>query len=740
MAGEGNEITISGAVRAVVFRNEENGYAVIRLAAEEGLVFAVGCLPEVFPGEQVTLYGGWASHRTYGRQFRIEEAERRMPDTPEGIFDYLASGAIRGIGEKTAAVLVDAFGRDTLSALAVPERLAAVRGISRKKAEDIAAQYKRQMGLRDLIEFLVAHGIKPFAAARLYEVYGARARAEIEENPYLLTDDYFGVDFFEADSLAFSLGFEADSPERIEAAVLFELRHNLGNGHVFIPRAKLTAATCQLIGVPQETVEDALGALEDGASVVVSPVAGEEACYLESVYRDEVYVAARLRAMAGRSPQKPARFDQILERIASEQGVRYAALQREAIRMAAEHNVVVLTGGPGTGKTTAVKAIIAMFGALGLDTILAAPTGRAAKRMEELVGMPASTVHRLLGARRPEAGMGMAFEKNERELLSCGAVVLDEVSMMDISLTAALLRAMPQGARLVLVGDADQLPSVGPGNVFADIIKSGAVPVVRLTEIFRQAEESLIIRNAHLINEGTVPPLDNKGGDFFFLKRPSGEEAAATVVSLIAERLPKNMGIPAAEIQVLSPTRKGAAGTAELNRLIQEAVNPAAEGKKERFFGETVFRVGDRVMQIRNNYDILWTLTERGADGEHAVTGTGMFNGDVGYIRDMDEAAGVALIDFDGRMTPYPAELFGDLELAYAVTVHKAQGSEYRAVILALADVASALQVRGVLYTAVTRAKTLTVLVGDPETYAAMVANDRRQRRYSGLRARLADG
>ncbi len=728
-------LTIEGTVQTVVFQNPENGYTVVRMYDGKDSFFAVGQLPGAVAGELLKLEGVWATHPSYGEQFRIERAERSLPKEAKGIYDYLASGAIKGVGAKTARLIVDAFGSETLDVIAQgPSRLEEVKGISPKKALEIYTQLLRQMGLRDLMEFLVSYNIKPYTAAKLYEIYGDEAKNAVRENPYIMADGFFGVEFFEADSMAMSLGFEADCRERVEAAVVFELKHNLGNGHVFLPAEKLYAAVAQLIGVDESLAREAGEELAAGGYLEADKVLGIDVMYLHEMYMAEIYVANRLLDMAGPGRTSVKRTDSIIARIEKEQKIKYAELQKRAMRTAAENRVTVLTGGPGTGKTTSVRGILALFDALGYETMLAAPTGRAAKRLSELTGREAMTVHRLLGAKR--SGEGVEFEKNINDPLKCQAVILDEASMMDLDLTAALLRAMPPEARLVMVGDADQLPSVGAGNVFSDIIRSRAVPVIRLTEIFRQADESDIIKTAHSINMGENPSFENKNGDMFFLQRTETETIAETAVALASKRLPENMRIPVSDIQVLCPSRRYGAGTVSLNAKLQAAINPPADGKKEKPFGSGVFRVGDRVMQISNNYDIIWQKKE--ADGLSGVADAGIFNGDIGYITDIDAEREILVIDFDGRITPYPFELMQDLELAYAVTVHKSQGSEYRAVIICLQDAAPMLQTRSVLYTAVARAKELAVIVGDRRTAYRMIENDRRQRRYSGLRARLA--
>ncbi len=730
---EAEYIQINGTVSGVVYQNSENGYTVLRMRDENGdSVTAVGCLPDAVPGEELILTGNWVTHQSYGQQFKIEWAERRLPSGAAAIYEYLAAHTVKGVGPRTARALVDKFGEDTFEILEnQPEKLTQIKGISRQKAMEISASFRRQAGLRVLIEFLAKYGLRPQLAMRLYKCYGTDAVDAVKNNPYIIVGEYFGADFFEADDFALNLGFDGDSPQRIEAAVIFELRHNTGNGHTFLPADKLAAATDKLIGVGQENILEAMGNLADSGFIHICDIAGVRACYLADMFENEDYVARRLLQMAGEEAERVTDPERVICDIEREQGIKYAGGQREAVRTALDSSVMVLTGGPGTGKTTTVRGILALFDRMGYSTALAAPTGRAAKRMGEVCGREASTVHRMLGAGYSGDGTELTFEKCGSDPIEADAVILDETSMVDITLMCALLHAMRPGCRLIMVGDADQLPSVGPGNVFADVIRSGAVPVVRLTEIFRQARESRIVKGAHLINHGELPDLKENKGDFFFLRRMTAEKTSDTVVELCASRLPKNMGIPPGQIQVLSPSRKGRGGTVSLNLMLQEAINPPAEGKKERKYGKFVFREGDRVMQIRNNYDIMW----KRADGTAA--GTGVFNGDIGSVVSIDEREETLTVDFDDRIAVYTFDMLNELEPAYAITVHKAQGSEYRAVVLAVSDSAPALAVRSVLYTAVTRAKELLVIVGDDGVLMKMAENDRRQRRYSGLRARL---
>ena len=731
---EENGLTeIVGTIRSVIYTNEDNGYTVLRLETDSGEdATLVGCVPYAAPGEAVIAHGSWTSHAVHGRQFKAEYLQRTMPTSKEAIYEYLSGGTVRGIGPATASVILDRFGERALDVIENhPEQLAELRGISAQKAGEMSKSLRRQAGMRRLMEFICSYGLRPVLAMRMYKYFGDEALAVLQQNPYILASDRIGGAFSEADGLALQMGLEGDSPDRVAAAVSFELAHNAGNGHCFIPREKLIPAVSQLIGVDEALAAAGIDALTGTGEVVRETVSGCDACYLYRFFDAETSTAKRLAELTLHHTNDDANVDELITRIQREQGIQYAPLQRKTLELALHNRAVVLTGGPGTGKTTSVRAILAMFDSLGFTTLLAAPTGRAAKRMTELTGRDAATIHRLLGARMSEDGETTLFTKGENDPLECDAVILDECSMVDILLMRALLAALPEDCRLILVGDADQLPSVGPGCVFLDIIRSEAVPTVRLSEIFRQKEGSRIVRNAHLINRGEHPDLAENAGDFFRLRRIDPGESAATIVELCKTRLPEKMGIPAGDIQVLSPTRKGATGTFSLNLLLQSALNPPAEGKAEKAFGEVVFRVGDRVMQIRNNYDILWKAREG------SFSGTGVFNGDIGVITAIENDAEMLVVDYDGHLAGYGFEMLNELEHAWAMTVHKAQGSEYRAVILALNSGAQALLTRGVLYTAVTRAKQLLILVGDDAIAYQMIDNSRQYRRYSGLKARL---
>ena len=732
----GQRCTVEGAVQSVIFQNEENGYTVLTLIVDgqEEPVTVVGCIPCAAAGEGMTVTGVWVEHPTYGPQLTAESVERRMPQEARDVAAYLGSGILKGVGPATAQRLVDRFGADTLRVIEEePERLQTLKGITAKRAMELSAALRALTGLRQVMEFLARYDLPVHLAMAVQRTYGDGAMQALRDDPYLLSRRQYGVDFAVTDAIALSMGFSGDDPCRLDAAVLYELSHNLNNGHVFLPREKLVLAASQLIGVEPDAVELALDKLIQRYAVVEKPIANVTGCYLPHLYQAETFVAQRLLSMVQTPVERLVRVDKTIADIEREQGVSYAPLQRQAVALAADSGVLLLTGGPGTGKTTSLRGIVALYERMGLDVALLAPTGRAAKRLGEVTGADAQTIHRALGMSYNEMTGQTVFRKNANDPLEAHAVIVDEVSMVDIELMRSLLEALRPGCRLVLVGDPDQLPSVGPGNVLGDMLRSGVIPAVSLTQVFRQAEQSAIIRNAHAVNQGEPPRLDNGQGDFFFLCRRSPDRLVQTVVELCRERLPRNMGIPTEQIQVLSPTRKGACGTAALNRALQAALNPPAAGRRQKQWGDVTFRMGDRVMQTRNNYDVIW-------EKDDGTAGSGIFNGDVGVIQDIDPSGELIVIRFDDRTATYTADMLVQLDMAYAITVHKSQGSEYPAVILTAAPAAPTLMVRGVLYTAITRARRLLILVGDDTVPGEMAANDRQQRRYSGLRRRLKEG
>ena len=731
--GEQELEILQGAVSAVVYQNYENGYAVLRLNVGGGqTVTVVGTSPLPAVGERLMVTGKWSNHSNYGRQFEAEFLERLMPQTTMEILNYLSSRVIKGIGPKMAARIVERFGDQTLAVMErEPERLAEVAGISREKARAIGEEFRLQVGMRQIMEFFALHHLPAELAVRTYKRYGDSTIELLYDDPYLLMDEELEADFAAVDQFAIDLGVAGDDPRRVEAGVQFELNYNLTGGHSFLPEDKLAAATARLLHVEEDAVRQALERLLEADRLNRDALAGIMVIYLPRLYEAETESTRRLLEFEGNTFPAPKNLDKLIRSVAHDSGIDYSGQQLEAIREAATSGLLLITGGPGTGKTTILNGILELLGRMQLRCLLAAPTGRAAKRLSEVTGEDASTIHRLLEAGIDPATGKMFFARDEENPLKCDAVVVDEMSMVDVQLLHSLLRAIPQGKRLILVGDPDQLPPVGPGFPFGDMLRSGVLPTVHLTEIFRQAQQSLIVMNAHRVNHGEMPDLRCVTSDFFFMRRNNEEAVCSLIRDLCAVRLPQKMGIPADQIQVLSPTRKGAVGTVNLNRLLQAALNPPAPEKKERAFGDYLFREGDRVMQIHNNYDILWKKT----DG--SMVGAGIFNGDVGILQSIDTGAETLTVLFDDKVAEYDFTQLNELEPAYAMTVHKSQGSEYRAVVLAAWNGSPYLLSRSILYTAITRARELLVIVGREETVGVMVGNAKKNRRYSGLKLRL---
>lgn len=724
---------LQGAISAVVYQNYDNGYAVLRVNVGGGqTVTVVGTIPLPAVGERLMVTGKWSNHASYGRQFEAEFLERMMPQTTLEILNYLSSRVIKGIGPKMAERIVGCFGEETLLVMErEPLRLAEVPGISREKARAIGEEFRLQVGMRQLMEFFALHHLPAELAVRTYKLYGDATIELLYDDPYLLMDDGLEAPFGAVDRFAIELGIASDDPRRVEAGVLFELNYNLTGGHSFLPEDKLIAATEQLLSVGTEAVVRALSRLLEAGRLVRDCLAGITVMYLPQLFEAETYCSETLLAFSRNRFPVPHGLDRMIRNVAKESGIQYSSEQEQAIREAAASGLLIITGGPGTGKTTILNGILSLLGQMQLRCLLAAPTGRAAKRLTEVTGEDASTIHRLLEAGIDPGTGKMVFARDESNPLKCDAVIVDEMSMVDVQLLHSLLQAVPHGKRLILVGDPDQLPPVGPGFPFSDMLRSGQIPSVRLTEIFRQAQESLIVMNAHRVNRGEMPELKTVTSDFFFMRRQSEDAVASLIRDLCTTRLPKNMGIPSDQIQVLSPTRKGGVGTVALNQMLQTALNPAVPGKKERQFGDFIFREGDRVMQIRNNYDIMWKKTDGSA------VGTGIFNGDVGLIREIDPGTETMTIVFDDREADYDFTQLNELEPAYAMTVHKSQGSEYRAVILTAWNGSPYLLSRSILYTAITRARELLIIVGREDTVGIMVENGKKNRRYSGLKLRL---
>lgn len=724
---------LQGTISAIVYQNYDNGYAVLRLSLDnKQTVTVVGTIPLPAVGERLMVTGKWNTHSSYGRQFEAEFLERLMPQTATEIITYLSSRVIKGIGPVMATRIVNRFGDQTLLIMErEPERLAEVSGISDRRALEIGEEFRLQVGMRHLMEFFALHHLPADLAVKTYKRYGETAIDLLYDDPYLLMDEELEAPFGAVDRFAIDLGVAGDDPRRIDAGVLFELRYNLSAGHSFLPEDKLISATTQLLSVSAATVEDAISRLLEAERLMRDHLAEIDVLYLPELHRAETYCAERLLGHAAVRFPAPAFLQKKLRVAAQSSALEYSPQQELALQEAATSGLLLITGGPGTGKTTIVNGILSLYNQLGLRCLLCAPTGRAAKRLTEVTGCEASTIHRLLGAGiDPHTGK-LFFAKDASDPLKADAIIVDEMSMVDVQLLGSLLQAVPPKARLILVGDPDQLPPVGPGFPFSDMLRSNVLPSVRLTEIFRQAQQSLIVMNAHRVNKGEKPELRNVKSDFFFLPGQSEEGVAQTIVGLCTTRLPQNMGIPADQIQVLCPTKKGPAGTVALNKLLQASLNPKSPDKQERAFGDTVFRTGDRVMQIRNNYDLLWKKTDGSA------IGAGVFNGDVGIILEVDTQMEQLTVLFDDREATYDFTQLNELELAYAMTVHKSQGSEYRAVVLSAWNASAYLLSRSILYTAITRAKELLVIAGREETIYTMTQNAKTGRRYTGLKLRL---
>ncbi|MBQ7715492.1 MAG: ATP-dependent RecD-like DNA helicase [Clostridia bacterium] len=726
---DGQYIELCGTVDSVIFSNEENGYTVCEIEEKDtgDPVVLTGTMPYLNEGDILTVRGSWMIHPTYGRQLKVVEYQKSLPVGKDQILRYLSSGAVKGVGPKTAEKIVSKFAEATFEILEKhPEWIAEIPGISKRKAAEIHRSFAEVSGARNVIIRFKDY-LPDSVSMKLYKKWGGAAIDRVRENPYLLCEEFSGVGFAKADAVAMSFGIEKDSPFRLSGGIVSFLQSaNAKEGHTCVPFGILKERSAELLGVDSEKVHDAILEMLVAAKLRVLDMDGERFIYLPSFYNAEKYIAKKLLLLK----EQCATFDledcdRMIYRLEKENCITYDKLQREAIYDALSSGVLLLTGGPGTGKTTVIKAMISIFESVGMEVSLAAPTGRAAKRMSEATICEAKTVHRLLGMEY-SGNEGGRFLKDENDRLDEDVFIIDESSMIDVLLMEAFLRAVKPGARVIFIGDADQLPPVGAGNAFSDLIDSNYFNTVRLKTIFRQESGSRIITNAHDINDGIVPDVSNKNDDFFFLPRETDEETAATIASLYKDRLPKKYGDETVSgTQIMSPSRKGYCGTENLNRMLQEIMNPPAPDKKERRRGDTVFREGDKVMQLKNNYGVVWR--KDGFEGE------GIFNGDIGTIVEIDNSEGIFTIDFDERICEYDTENLEELEHAWAITVHKSQGSEYPIVILPLCPFAPMLLTRNLFYTAVTRAKKMVILVGRKYIIQRMVDNDAQAVRYTGL-------
>lgn len=729
---------LAGYVEHIIYRNADNGYTVLNLVSGEEEITCVGIFSAIAEGENIEASGDYTDHPTYGKQFKVESFEEKAPEDEEAIERYLGSGAIRGIGLALAARIVRRFKADTFRIIEEePERLAEVKGISERKAMEIADQVNEKRDLRQAMIFLQQYGITMNLAVKVYQQYGQEVYGIIRENPYRLADDIEGVGFRTADEIAVRVGIRIDSDFRIRSGILYVLLQASTEGHTYLPEEELTRRTGQLLEVGEEQIEKQYMDLAIERKIIMKQGENQTQIYAASFYYMEANTATMLKQLNVSYDVPDLEIEERVRRIEKQTGMELDEHQMTAVKEAVRNGLLIITGGPGTGKTTTINTIIKYFEMEGLDIFLAAPTGRAAKRMSETTGFEARTIHRMLELNGGVDGAA-GFERNEQNPLETDVVIIDEMSMVDISLMHALLKAVAVGTRLILVGDVNQLPSVGPGSVLRDIIRSHECNVVMLTKIFRQASTSDIIVNAHKINQGEEVTLDNKSMDFFFLKRYDADVIISVVLQLIKQKLPKFVDATPYDIQVLTPMRKGLLGVERLNGILQRYLNPPSPQKREKEHGDILFREGDKIMQTRNNYQLEWEI--RTKYGLSVDKGTGVFNGDMGIVREINDFAETMTVEFDeGRMVEYPYKLLDELELAYAITIHKSQGSEYPAVVIPLLSGPSMLMNRNLLYTAVTRARKCVTLVGNEVTFAQMVQNTSQQKRYSGLCDRLKE-
>lgn len=727
---------VQGTICEIIFRNEYNGYTVLDIECGNELLTLIGYFSFLNIGETIRAYGAWVQHPSYGNQFKVETYTTVTPATINGIEKYLSSGLIPGIGPHTARKLVEKFGLDTLDIMQYnPGRLTEVEGIGQKKAAKISEAFQEQKELKDIMMFLEQYGIGPSYAVRIYKAYGENTINEIKENPYKLADDIFGIGFKMADRIAMSMGVSKFSEYRTASGTRYVLNKFHGNGHTFVPQEVLVRSAAALLDVDEANIENTITRLFIDKKLAAENIGDVRGVYSIPFFKAESGTARRLMQLLHyRIPPMDLDMDSEIAEIEKSEGIELADKQKTAVREALTQGILVITGGPGTGKTTTIKTIISIFEKCGLKVFLAAPTGRAAKRMQEATGKEAKTIHRLLEFGYGDSDEEMFFQKNEESPLECDVIIIDEVSMIDILLANNLLKAIAEGTRVILVGDVDQLPSVGPGNVLRDIIDSGVLPVVRLDEIFRQAESSMIVVNAHRINRGELPIFGSKNSDFFLLRQESQEAIVSAIIDLCTRRLPQYTGLDTYEgIQVLSPMKKGLCGVLNLNHVLQEVLNPRSRDKAEKQHRDAVFRVGDKVMQIKNNYRIKWQNINN-----PEIEGEGVFNGDLGTISSIDNEEQYMEVVFDKeRKVKYDFTILDELEHAYALTVHKSQGSEFPVLVMPLTFGPPMLMTRNLLYTALTRAKSMVVLVGKEHFLHQMISNNHIITRHSGLRKRL---
>lgn len=735
--------TVSGYVEKIVYRNEENGYTVMTVFEDKEEITCVGTFRYINEGEYAKLKGHFAVHPSYGEQLIVEEYEITVPEDAKAIGRYLGSGAIKGLGPALADRIVRRFGEDTFRIIEEePERLSQVKGISERMAVEIASQLEEKKDMRKAMIFLQQYGISMQLSVKIYEKYGQEMYNIIKYNPYRLADDIHGVGFKIADEIAMKAGISADSDFRVKCGILYVLTQAGGNGHAYLPMEELKVRTEELLEVMKGDFDKFITDLMIEKRIVVKDLNGIKAVYASDYYYTELAIAVKLKDLNIRDSVPEDMVIRKIDRLQTDTGFNLEEMQKQAVIEAANSGILIITGGPGTGKTTTINMIIKFFEEEGMDILLAAPTGRAAKRMTEATGVEAQTIHRLLelngGPDNNDVSVAMRFERNNENPLEADVIIIDEMSMVDMFLMNALLKAVAVGTRLILVGDINQLPSVGPGNVLKDIIRSERFNVVKLTKIFRQENLSDIVLNAHKINEGQMISLDNKSRDFLFVKRTDANAIINAMITLVREKLPKYVESDAFDVQVMTPMRKGMLGVERLNQILQQFLNPKSPEKEEKECGDGLFRQGDKVMQVKNNYQTEWEV--RGRSGVVIEKGTGIFNGDTGIIRTINNYTELMEVEFDeGKFVTYSFKQLDELELAYAVTIHKSQGSEYPAVVIPLLNGPRQLMNRNLLYTAVTRAKRCVCIVGVENAVKDMINNENEQKRYSGLTERLEE-